>query len=65
MMGKVIPDMPEEIGMAIGIPVAVAEAALALLLAFPATCRVGAYLAIGFHAVTLWMLTQQDWNAVV
>ncbi len=65
LMSKVIPDMPLQMGMAIGIPVAVAEAALSLLLSFPSTCRLGAYLAIGFHAVTLWMLTQQDWNAVV
>lgn len=65
MMSKVIPAMPVELGMAIGIPLACAEAALALLLAFPFTCTIGGYLAIGFHAVTLWLLTQQDWNAVV
>ena len=65
MMGKVIPDMPTQLGCAIGIPLAITEAALALLLAFPRTQKIGAYLAIFFHAITLWLITQANWNAVV
>lgn len=65
MMYKVIPQMPVQLEYAIGIPLAIAEAGLALLLSFPRTCKVGAYLAILFHAVTLWLITQQNWNAVV
>ncbi len=65
MMSKVIPAMPSELGCALGIPLAIVEAGLGILLAFPYTCKVGAYLAIFFHAVTLWLITQQNWNAVV
>ena len=65
MMSKIIPDMPFQLGLAIGLPVAVAEALLALLLVFARTRKVGAYLAISFHAVTLWLILQQGWNAVV
>ncbi len=65
MLCKMIPDMPVQLGCAIGIPLAIGESCLALLLAFPRTGKVGAYLAIVFHAVTLWLITQQNWNAVV
>lgn len=65
MMSKVIPDMPVQLGCAIGIPLAIVESCLALLLAFPRTGKVGAYLAIFFHGITLWLITQQNWNAVV
>lgn len=65
MLANVIPEIPVQLGCAIGIPLAGVEAGLAFLLAFPCTSKVGAYLAIFFHAITLWLITQQNWNAVV
>jgi hypothetical protein len=65
MMPKFITALPSEVCFCIGIPVAILEAALALLLAFGPTRTTGAYLAIFFHAITLWSITQQGWNAVV
>ncbi len=65
MLDKVIPDFPSQMGWTIGIPIAIAEATLALLLVFARTSKVGAYMAILFHAITLWLITQLNWNAVV
>lgn len=65
MMPKFITALPSELCFCIGITAAVTEAALAVLLAFGHTRTTGAYLAIFFHAITLWSITQQGWNAVV
>ena len=65
MFKHLVPVMPESLGFAIGIPLAFTEALLALLLVFARTSTVGAYLAIFFHAVTLWLITQQGWNSAV
>jgi hypothetical protein len=65
MMPKFITALPSEVCFCIGIPAAIFEAALALLLTFGPTRTTGAYLAIFFHAITLWSITQQGWNAVV
>jgi len=57
--------LPEDATFFIGILVAVAEASLSLLLILSPTRVVGAYLALFFHALTLWLITHQAWNAVV
>ncbi len=65
MLEKTIPTMEPIMGYVIGLPLAVLESSLAVLLAFKATSRYGAYAAIAFHGVTLWLLAQQNWNAVI
>ena len=65
MFPKFMPAPPPDLCMAIGIPAAIVETSLAVFLILPATRSFGAWLAISFHAVTLWMITQQGWNAVV
>lgn len=65
MMPKFVPPLPQDLALAIGISAAVTEAALAILLTCAPTSRIGAWLAIFFHAITLWMITHLGWNAVV
>lgn len=65
MFPKFMPPLPAELCMAIGIPAALVEASLAVLLILPATRTFGAWLAILFHTITLWMISYQGWNAVV
>ncbi len=65
MFKHIIQEMPQSLDFAIGIPLALSEAGLAILLIFPRTSTIGAYLAIFFHAVTLWLITQQGWNSAV
>ena len=65
MLDKTIPTMDPIMGYVIGLPLAVLESSLAVLLAIKTTSRYGAYAAIAFHGVTLWLLAQQNWNAVI
>lgn len=65
MLEKVLPVVPAEMCYVIGLPLAIIESGLAVLLAARATRKYGAYAAIAFHAVTLWLLALQNWNAVI
>lgn len=65
MLEKIVPNMPPTMGYAIGIPLAVMESSLAVLLSFKTSSRYGACAAIAFHGMTLLLLTHQNWNAVI
>lgn len=65
ILKRVAPVLPHQWCFAIGIPLAATEAALALLLIFAPTRKIGAFLAIAFHLITVCLISSQNWNAVV
>lgn len=57
--------LPTSLGFALGIFLASVEASIALLLVIPKTRKLGAVISIGFHLITLLLITGRNWNAVV